>query len=808
MGGRGIRVRARATSDARVERLLAGKRLSLDALIARPGATIVKDYSKAIVLRIADEGTAWYVKWYRLPSLRLRLKAAFTSTPAARFRAGSEILARTGFRGPRLAATLELGPRVLPRASLVVTEAVVGAEPLATVLSGARLRQRRHWLRRLGMLFRDLHAAGVLHKDLKDSNILLSAGDADAPFTLLDLEDVRHVPQLTRERRFRSLMQLYRTLGRNAPLRERIAFLQGYVAEQPERDVEMRLALAQVAQMGAEKDLRDRGRVVRKIDHAGFRWLTTLSGARLTEQIMSWTPEAVAHTSGALEDRSGRSRRFVRLRLADGTRYWVRFYRPRNLRKALSSHERRGRARREWDHACEAGRRGVPTVLPEAHAHDHAWLFRTEIIAYPELEGARDLASMLTDADLAPAEKRTRVTQAARVLRRAHERGVTVRHLRADQVIFTGDGSVRLLGLERVRFGGPASWRSRIRDLAAFDRGLAELKIRRGHAVPRTQRVRFLHAYLEAGPIDRGPRRVLERVARRSSRAFSRRERRRRRSLERRRPRDYEMPPVSCFIICKDEEELIRDCLESVRWCKEIVVVDSFSTDRTVAICREYTDRVFQRAWPGFVEQKRYALGLTRNEWVLNLDADERISPALQREIERRLAAADDRVWGFYIPRLVFYLGRWWRHGWYPEYRLRLFRKSKVTWGGVDPHERAFLADERRAVRLKGDIAHLTYRDLRDQLRTINRFTSIAAREAFDRGKHFRALNLFGNPVVHFIKFYVIKRGFLDGIPGLFMAGLMALHVFLKYAKLRELEWTAADAGPRDRRRTRDPGSG
>ncbi|MFN7955293.1 MAG: lipopolysaccharide kinase InaA family protein [bacterium] len=808
MAGRGIRIRARASSDARIERLLGGDRLSLEQLIALPGVTIVKDYSKAIVLRIEAEGTAWYLKWYRLPSLRLRLKAALTSTPAARFRAGSEILAKAGFRGPRLVGTFELGSRLLPRASLVVTEAVAGAEPLATALAAAGLRRRRDWLHRLGGLFRDLHAAGVLHKDLKDSNILLSVADGEASFTLLDLEDVRQISQLGRERRFRSLMQLHRTLGRNAPLRERIAFLQGYVDGVAERDTEMRLALAQVGEMGVEKDLRDRGRVVRKIDHAGFRWLTTLSGARLTEQIMSWAPEAVAHTSGALEERAGRSRRFVRLRLADGSRYWVRFYRPRNLRKALFSHERRGRARREWDHACEAGRRGVPTVLPEARAHDHAWLFRTEIIAYPELEGARDLAAILADAELPVAEKRARLTQAARVLRRTHDRGVTVRHLRADQVLFTADGAVRLLGLERVRFGAPAGWRGRIHDLAAFDRGLAELRIRRGYAVPRTQRLRFIHAYLEAGPIDRAPRRVLERVARRSSRAFLRRERRRRRSLRTRGPRDYEMPSVSCFIICKDEEELIRDCLESVRWCKEIVVVDSFSTDRTVEICREYTDRVFQRAWPGFVEQKRYALGLTRNEWVLNLDADERITPALRREIERRLAAADDAVWGFYIPRLVFYLGRWWRHGWYPEYRLRLFRKSRVTWGGVDPHERAFLADERRAVRLKGDITHLTYRDLRDQLRTINRFTTIAAREAFDRGKHFRAVNLFGNPVVHFIKFYVIKRGFLDGIPGLFMAGLMALHVFLKYAKLRELEWSAADAGSSDPRRALEPSAG
>ncbi len=800
-------VRERWCGDPRVAWLLDGKRLDAARLTNAPGISVVKNYSKVLVLRVESADGAWFLKWYRLPTLRLRLKAALGPSPAARFRTGALVLAAAGFRGPRLVATAELGPAWLPRGSVVVTEEVRGAVPLDVAAAALRstVAARRRWLWALGRLFRDLHAAGVLHKDLKDANVL-SSPVAEAPaFTLLDLEDVRKVPQLGRERRLRSLMQLYRTLGRGARPRDAVAFLQGYFEGARERHAEIQLALEQVGRMGAAKDLRDRGRVVRRIDHAGFRWLTTLRGAHLTEHIMSWDPEAIEHHASAWDQRVGRSRRNVKLELPDGDRFWVRFYRPRNLRKALFSHERPGRARREWDHACEAGRRAVPAVLPEARARAHGWAFRTELIAYPLIEGARDLASLMAEPSIPIAVKRDHLGRGARLLRLAHDRGVTIRHVRPDQILLAPDGSARFIGLERARFGARASWRQRTRDLAAIDRGFAEARLRQGQAVPRTHRMRFVLAYLEAGAVEMAPHKVLRRVARTSTRQLLRRERRRRRALRSRRIRDVELPPVSCFIICKDEEELIRDCLESVRWCREIVVVDSYSTDRTVEICREYTDRVFQREWPGFVEQKRYALGLTKNEWVLNIDADERISPELKDEIARRLAVSDDKVWGYYIPRLVFYLGRWWRHGWYPEYRLRLFRKSRVTWGGVDPHERAFLADERRAARLRGDIWHLTYRDLRDQLRTINRFTSIAAREAFERGKRFRKLNLLGNPVVHFLKFYVIKRGFLDGIPGLFMAGLMALHVFLKYAKLWELECTELGSGADERERAGQP---
>jgi glycosyltransferase involved in cell wall biosynthesis len=249
--------------------------------------------------------------------------------------------------------------------------------------------------------------------------------------------------------------------------------------------------------------------------------------------------------------------------------------------------------------------------------------------------------------------------------------------------------------------------------------------------------------------------------------------------------------PVSCTIICCDEEAYIRDALESVKWCDEIVVVDSFSRDRTVAICREYTDRIFQRPWPGFVEQKAFALEQTRHPWVLNLDADERVSAELRREIEAvlREPTAD----GYYVPRLVYYLGRWWwRGGWYPDYRLRLFRRAQAVWGGIDPHEKVVLRG--RTARLHGPLLHYTYRDTSDHLATINIFTGVAARELVLRGRTASALDLLLRPLWRFVRFYLLRRGFMEGLAGLFVAQSAAFYVFAKYAKL----WEATRARPRD----------
>lgn len=246
---------------------------------------------------------------------------------------------------------------------------------------------------------------------------------------------------------------------------------------------------------------------------------------------------------------------------------------------------------------------------------------------------------------------------------------------------------------------------------------------------------------------------------------------------------------LSAAVIAFNEEANIRACLESLSFCDEVLVVDSGSSDRTADIARSLGARVIVKDWPGHIAQKNFALEAASGDWVLSVDADERVAPELREEIRRALAAETEAD-GFSMPRRTWYLGRWIRHGgWYPDRKVRLVRKGRARWGGMDPHDRLDCSGPVGA--LNGDLLHYSYRDLSDHLRRIDSYTTIMAREKRKRGG--RALPMLVlDPPFKFVKMYVLQRGFLDGWPGFVAAALGSCYVFLKYAKLLELELQAA----------------
>ena len=255
---------------------------------------------------------------------------------------------------------------------------------------------------------------------------------------------------------------------------------------------------------------------------------------------------------------------------------------------------------------------------------------------------------------------------------------------------------------------------------------------------------------------------------------------------------------ISTCITARNEEDKIRRCLESVKWTDEIVVVDSFSTDATVRICREYTDRVYQHKWLGYVGQKNLIKNMARYPWVLFLDADEEVSPELRDEILRELESpgAVEKA-GYAFPRMVHYLGRWIRRGdWYPDVKLRLFRKDAGRCTGVEPHDRVDVTGTVK--RLRGRLLHYTHDSIDDHIVSINKYSSITALGWFRQGKRTSMIHLIVRPPFRFIRCYLLKLGFLDGVPGLIVATTAAYGVFIKYAKLwalRKAQGSRAPAG-------------
>lgn len=247
------------------------------------------------------------------------------------------------------------------------------------------------------------------------------------------------------------------------------------------------------------------------------------------------------------------------------------------------------------------------------------------------------------------------------------------------------------------------------------------------------------------------------------------------------------MAELTATVITYNEEQNIRECLESLAWVKEIVVVDSGSRDRTLEICRDYTDRVFINPWDGYLEQKNVAVSRASHDWVLSIDADERVPEELRQAVERELSAP--RHDGYWISRRNHFLGRWMRYGgWYPDRVLRLFDRRKGRFGGVNPHARVMIADGSVGL-IDSHLIHLTYRDFSQYIRKQDSYTQISAVERVKRGRlpsSVTGAELVLRAMIKFAQAYVLKRGFLDGFHGLIAAVGASYFNFIKYAKVWE----------------------
>ncbi len=247
-------------------------------------------------------------------------------------------------------------------------------------------------------------------------------------------------------------------------------------------------------------------------------------------------------------------------------------------------------------------------------------------------------------------------------------------------------------------------------------------------------------------------------------------------------------PGLSVCMLARDEVDELERALASVDFADELViVVDDRSRDGTERLARRIADRVEVRPYAGDVAQKRHATSLAEHDWVMILDPDEVVPEALAAEIVSALEVGVGDVDAFEVNRATYHLGRWIRHGdFYPDYTLRLFRRSKARFEGEDPHGRVVVSG--RVARLNAPLHHFSYRDLSDQIERIQFFSDQAAAAMQARGRRVRLSDLVLRPPARFLRAYLLKQGFRDGLPGLIIAAATAFHVFLKYAKLWERE--------------------
>lgn len=243
--------------------------------------------------------------------------------------------------------------------------------------------------------------------------------------------------------------------------------------------------------------------------------------------------------------------------------------------------------------------------------------------------------------------------------------------------------------------------------------------------------------------------------------------------------------PISLVVITFNEESNIERCIRSVPFADDVVVVDSFSTDRTVELAQKCGARVFQEKWRGYGPQKAFATEQAQQSWVLSLDADEALSPEAVTEIYAKFSDLNPEA-GYLFPRRSFHLGRWIGYGgWYPDYQLRLFNKDHSQWNSADLHEKV---EVKVKLKLKAPILHWVFDGLSHQVVTNDRYSTLGAQQLFEKGKKFSYLKLIFKPWSKFVETYFWKRGFMDGLPGFIISVGAAYSVFLKFAKLWEMQ--------------------